>query len=148
MIISMFWQESNPHHYNYPPRLQASTVVCVTLARETSGTYLSAKRLFWIGAKNMIQSLSKWAGLVSLGLCMSSTLGFAVSAADMIEPYGPRHSHVDSAHYKPVQSAHANSSAIDLSCGRLTYRYQYPQAHTELKTVCSPPWTKPSTNDY
>lgn len=81
-----------------------------------------------------------------------SILGSSVYAADMVETYQPprhvvvEHYHHHHRHYVPVRVTRIRTTELD--CGNVIYDYRSDPAYTEVKTVCSPPWTKPSTNDY
>lgn len=84
------------------------------------------------------------ASVLSLS-CLASSAGYA---ADMVEGYNPPPRHViitHRQHYRPIHTAYVRKV---YDCGQLIYEYRSAPAYTEVKTVCSPPWTKPSTLDY
>jgi hypothetical protein len=97
----------------------------------------------------MSHSAAKF-GLVTASVLSLSCLASSVSyAADMVEGYNPPPRHVIVVHherYRPVRATYVRSVYRD--CGQLIYEYRSAPAYTEVKTVCSPPWTKPSTLDY
>jgi hypothetical protein len=85
--------------------------------------------------------------------CLSAIGAPAASAADMIETYHPPHvrhvaRHVAHYHHHrhPVRVAYVRRN--DRDCGPMIYEYRSPPPYTEVKLVCSPPWTGPRPSVY
>jgi hypothetical protein len=105
---------------------------------------------------NFLKSTGIAACLVSISFLTSTAY-----AADMVEGYIPpahvsvvhhhyhHHVHPHHRHYPHHWHHHhrlvrtVRLSALD--CGKLIYEYRSAPAYKEVKTVCSPPWTGPST---
>ena len=94
-----------------------------------------------------------------IATCLASIsfLSSTAYAADMVEGYVPP-AHVSVVHHHYHHHAHPHYRhhhhhhrlvrtvrVSELDCGKLIYEYRSAPAYTDVKTVCSPPWTGPST---
>lgn len=96
----------------------------------------------------MPHSAAKFGVITASALSLSCLASSVTYAADMVEGYNPPPRHVVIHHerYRPVRATYVRE--VHRDCGQLIYEYRSAPAYTEIKTVCSPPWTKPSSIDY
>ena len=95
----------------------------------------------------MFYSTQKLAAVAASLLSLSFTAS-AVYAADMVETYQPPRHVIIRHHVRHVPVRVVRVRTTELDCGKVIYDYRTDPAYTEVKTVCSRPWKKPSTNDY